>query len=347
MKTSKPLLDLLQHRKVTKRPVWLMRQAGRYLPEYRELRSKAGSFLELCYHPEMAAEVTLQPLRRFDLDAAILFSDILVVPQAMGLNLKFVENEGPVLGTVASMADVLSLKGDGPFSEFISVAKTVALVKASLEPSKTLIGFCGAPWTVASYMIEGGSSDRKRARAIAASGVDWFSVLLDKLVDVSLHYLDLQIAAGAEVIQIFDSWAGDLPIGDQLRFVDAPIARMVSALKVKHPNVPVIVFARGVGARHVEIAKVTNADAISLEQDADIAAVIKALPQGVAAQGNLSPKVILEAGPDLERSVLDIVKVCPIDRHIFNLGHGIEQKTDPESVVRVIRAIRDFDGVRV
>lgn len=254
MTNPKPLLDVLANRMPSRRPVWLMRQAGRYLPEYRDVRTKAGSFLKLCYSPELACEVTLQPLRRFDLDAAILFSDILVVPQAMGLALDFREGEGPVLDTVRDASAVRSLKVAGTFDEFDRVAETVSRVVGGLPAGKALIGFCGAPWTVASYMIEGGSSKRALALEVSRSGSAWFAALIDKLVDVSILYLKQQVAAGAEVLQIFDSWAGDIPSDLRSRWVMEPMARIVQGVRQSYPEVPVIVFARGVGQGHAEIA---------------------------------------------------------------------------------------------
>ena len=249
----KPLLDVLNNRPPSRRPIWVMRQAGRYLPEYRAVREKAGSFLKLCYNPELAAEVTLQPLKRFDFDAAILFSDILVVPQAMGLGLDFKEGEGPVLETVANGADVQKLRSGGSFIEFEKVWQTVGLVKADLGKDKTLIGFCGAPWTVVSYMIEGGSSDRQRALKVAVESPDWYKALIDKVVEASILYLLGQIKAGAETAQIFDSWAGDLPKSELVRLVVEPVKRIVDGVRAVYPGFPIIVFARGVGGSHVKL----------------------------------------------------------------------------------------------
>jgi uroporphyrinogen decarboxylase len=235
----KALLDVLQNRKPVRRPIWVMRQAGRYLPEYRATREKAGSFLKLCYNPELACEVTLQPLRRFDFDAAILFSDILVVPQAMGLALDFKEGEGPILQTVTNLAEAEALRAEGSFVEFEKVWETVGLVKAGLAKDKTLIGFCGAPWTVVSYMIEGGSSDRKRALAVALEQPAWYGLLIDKVVSVSIQYLLGQIKAGAETVQIFDSWAGDLPVGSLQRLVIGPIRQIVDGVRAVHADLAI------------------------------------------------------------------------------------------------------------
>jgi uroporphyrinogen decarboxylase len=322
-----------------------MRQAGRYLPEYRALRANAGSFLSLCYNPEWACEVTLQPLQRFDLDAAILFSDILVVPHAMGLSLDFRENEGPVLSKVASLDDVEALNCEGPFQQFDLVCETVARVKARIGSGKTLIGFCGAPWTVASYMIEGGSSKRLNAKDLAERNEPWFEVLMARLVDVSVRYLLQQIEAGAEAIQIFDSWAGDLSIEAQHRHVEKPIAEMVARVKAVYPEVPVIVFARGVGGRHGEIARATKPNAVSVEQDVQISDVFKQVPVHVAVQGNLDPHLMVATEAQLAGGIDAILGQAPMARHIFNLGHGIMQQTDPVRVTFVIDRIRRHDHV--
>jgi uroporphyrinogen decarboxylase len=339
-----PLLDVLNLRIPTRRPVWLMRQAGRYLPEYRDLRQKAGSFLDLCYNPAMAAEVTLQPLHRFDLDAAILFSDILVVPHGMGLGLKFVENEGPLLDTVRDASGVAELKLDGGCDYFVRVAETVARVKSGLATDKTLIGFCGAPWTVATYMIEGRSSDRKRSVAIAEESPGWFVDLMAKLVDVSVAYLKLQIEAGAEVVQIFDSWAGDLPGHLREPLVHQPIARMVALLRESYPAFPVIVFARGVGLGHVKVAAATEANAVSIEQGVRLRDLLAGLPSTVAVQGNLDPQLLLGPGQELEAEVTQMLQGVPMARHIFNLGHGIQQQTSPKTVTRLVDMIRKHDA---
>jgi uroporphyrinogen decarboxylase len=345
MNASKPMLDVLAGRKPKRRPIWLMRQAGRYLPEYREIRSQAGSFLKLCYNPVWASAVTLQPLRRFDLDAAILFSDILVVPNAMGLKLDFVENEGPQLQTVRDAEAVRGLKISGAFDAFDRVAETVALVKQGLPSGKTLIGFCGAPWTVASYMIEGGSSARARALADAAESPSWFGDLIDRLVDVSVIYLEQQIAAGAEVVQIFDSWAGDIPPEQRERWVTGPIGRMIVALRKSHPGFPVIVFARGVGNGHSAIARATGATAVSVEQDCDLGQLLASLHGSIAVQGNLDPSLLLGERGVMESHVRRVCAAVPMHRHIFNLGHGITPKTSPEAVTSLVSAVRDHDHV--
>ena len=338
----KPLLDVLNGKTPARRPLWIMRQAGRYLPEYREVRAKAGSFLKLCYEPKLACEVTLQPLHRFDFDAAILFSDILVVPHAMGLGLDFKEGEGPQLETVENLADVEML-GDGSDGDhFVRVWETVSLVKASLAPEKTLIGFCGAPWTVASYMIEGGSSKRQKALAAALENPAWFQLLLKRLVETSTAYLLGQIKAGAETVQIFDSWAGDVPAAHLQRLVVDPISAIVRGVRALHPDFPVIVFARGVGESHATIAQGTNANAIGLEEDVNAAQVLKTLPSSKAVQGNLSNELLLGDEATMVAATRRILESVPREKHIFNLGHGILQQTPIAAVERLVKEVRTY-----
>ncbi len=339
----KPLLDVLQSRIPERRPIWVMRQAGRYLPEYRAVRDKAGSFLKLCYNPELACEVTLQPLRRYDFDAAILFSDILVVPQAMGLALDFREGEGPVLQTVHNSSDVDQLRSVGDFVEFSSVWQTVELVKAGLAKKKTLIGFCGAPWTVASYMIEGGSSNRKQALAVALENPAWYGQLVEKIIAASVLYLLGQIKAGAEVLQIFDSWAGDVPLAHLERLVINPIAAIVRGVRAVHTNYPVIVFARGLGRGHAGVARATAANCAGLEEDVAIGSVLADLPAGIAVQGNLHNELLLGNVDELLGHTREVLNAVPKERHIFNLGHGILPQTEIRMVERLVKEVRAFD----
>ncbi len=335
-----PLLDVLNRRPASRRPIWFMRQAGRYLPEYRAVREKAGSFLDLCYNPELAAEVTIQPLRRYDFDAAILFADILVVPHAMGLPLKFAEGEGPVLGTVRSLEDLGKLKPVAGTHEVTQVCRTVELMRQMLPKEKALIGFCGAPWTVASYMIGGGSSDSVMAKVAAYQRQPWFQALIDRLVTESVEYLSAQAKAGAQAVQIFDSWAGDL-VGSELdEFVLKPLGAIARRLKERHPDLPVIVFARGIGSRQAEAARLPGANAIGVETEHELSL----LPKSAVVQGNLDPVALL-AGEDVARK--EVARVCAMverSRHIFNLGHGIRVGTDPAAVGAAVEAVRRFDG---
>jgi uroporphyrinogen decarboxylase len=317
-----------------------MRQAGRYLPEYRAVREKAGSFLDLCYNPELSSEVTMQPLRRFDLDAAIVFADILVVPNAMGLVLKFDEGSGPALETVRGMDDVNKLRPVSGSREVARVCETVAMTRSLLEPGQALIGFCGAPWTVASYIIGGGSSDRVLAKVAAYQRLPWFRALIDRLVMESIDYLSAQADAGAQVVQIFDSWAGDL-VGQELEeFVVRPIGEIVDGVKSRHPGLPVIAFARGLGCRQVRISELAGVNAIGVETEL----ALEDLPSKVIVQGNLDPVALL-AGREV--AVRETVRLCESisrDRHVFNLGHGIRVGTDPAVVGAVVDAVRRFDG---
>lgn len=341
--TSKPLLDVLARRNPVRRPIWFMRQAGRYLPEYRDVRKRAGSFLDLCYNPELAAEVTLQPVRRYDLDAAIVFADILVVPHAMGVDLRFEEGEGPVLEKISGMERISRLRPVAGSKQVKAVCETLQRVKQRLQPECGLIGFCGAPWTVASYMIEGGSSDRETARLVAYDNPEWFSRLISTLVDQSVIYLSAQIQAGADVVQIFDSWAGDLPSSLRDKWVIAPLAEMTAKLRKLHPSSPVIVFARGVGAAHPAIAEATNAQAIGIEPEMAINWLVERMPGGCAIQGNLDPVALLAGESVSVREAVKIAAALPARRHIFNLGHGIRPQTEPGRLQAVVEAVRHYD----
>ena len=338
---GKPLLDVLSGRKPERRPIWFMRQAGRYLPEYRKLRQQAGSFLGLCYRPELAAEVTLQPLRRFDLDAAIVFADILVVPHGMGLELRFEDGEGPVLGTVRSQKDLRKLKPMGASNQANAVYETVSRVKAEITDTVSLIGFCGGPWTVASYMIEGWSSNRQLSKAMAARGEPWFRFLIDRLIEESVDYLSGQVEAGAEAVQIFDSWAGDLQDDNREDFVEKPLAALVAGFRRRCPNIPVIVFARGVGHGHAAIEQATGAQALGIESELQIEWARDGL-KGVV-QGNLDPEILLGSEDVTRKAAEKIAAAMPIERHIFNLGHGIRPTTRPKMLSAVIDAVRLYD----
>jgi uroporphyrinogen decarboxylase len=340
---KQPLMNVLAGRKSERRPIWFMRQAGRYLAEYRKVREQAGSFLELCYSPRFAAEVTLQPLRRFDLDAAIIFADILVVPHAMGNGLTFIEGEGPKLDAVRSNADLLRLKSGFGSAQFESVAESVNRVRRDLDSKISLIGFCGAPWTVASYMVEGGSSERELARKIAYQREPWFRELISRLVENSIEYLCVQIEAGADVVQIFDSWAGDLP-GELLNeYCVAPIRDIITGVKSRFPVVPIIVFAKGAGYRHGEVYSATNCQAVGIEAESSLEFIQSVLPADAVIQGNLDPLVLLCDDAVVRKHTVRLVKSISRDRHIFNLGHGIKPQTNPEVLTTIVKTIRDYD----
>ncbi len=344
---KKPLLEILKGNDPSRRPVWLMRQAGRYLPEYMQIRSQAGGFLELCYTPEFACEVTLQPLRRFDLDAAILFADILLVPQAMGCDLEFLVNEGPSLRKIRSEKDVAGLAWDiSTLNKTLSpVYESMSLIRASLDAEKTLIGFCGAPWTVATYMIEGGTSTERAMSRLAAFGNEsWLNELIDKLVYSSVEYLSAQVRAGAEVLQIFDTWAGDLSGSLLTRYCFDPISRMRSELKIRHPDVPVIGFARGIGVSQTDFIDVTGVDGVSIEWPVNTRWARDNLCSRCVVQGNLDPLSLIGGGEGMLDAARQILTDLPMNRHIFNLGHGIRKETPPEHVSDLVDFIRSYDG---
>ncbi len=341
---GKALIDVLEGRRPWRRPVWFMRQAGRYLAEYRATRAQAGSFLDLCYSPELAAEVTLQPLRRFDLDAAILFADILLVPQAMGVELGFRQNEGPVLAAVRDMEDVQALKAEGAAERLSAIYETVARIREALPPHVALIGFCGAPWTVATYMVEGGGSpERLWARMAAARGQPWFERLMDLLVEVSTDYLARQVQAGAEAVQIFDTWAGDLGDGLRERYVIEPVRRIVEGLRERGITVPVIGFARGLGAAQLDFARQTGVQAVGCEWSLPVSYMAEVLVPEVAVQGNLDPLLVIAGGAAMEAATERLVRRIPKERHIFNLGHGFKPETPVAHVEALVRHIRALD----
>jgi uroporphyrinogen decarboxylase len=340
---SKPFLDVLNGVMPERRPIWFMRQAGRYLPEYRKVREEAGSFLDLCFNPELAAEVTLQPLRRYDFDAAIIFSDILIVPHAMGLPLSFVEGEGPVLAPVRSSADVRALRQKPDPFILGTITRALSAVKPHLPPHVALIGFSGAPWTVATYMVEGRTSDRKGVLEIARARPAWFVDLMARVEETTIEYLSEQVVAGAEALQLFDSWAGGLA-GSMLHdYSVTPMARIISALKRRHPLIPVIAFARGAGRRHADVAEETGAQAVGVEQGLALQSLLADFPAGTAIQGNLAPEALLGTETELRQAVAHVLSGTPMKRHIFNLGHGIHQTTSPDMVAAAIDAVRIHD----
>lgn len=340
------LLRALAGEANTSPPVWLMRQAGRYLPEYREVRDKVASFLDLCLNPALASEVTLQPLRRFDLDAAIVFSDILIVPLALGQKVEFVEGEGPKLAPIRDGKAVGGLKLDGASAKLAPVYETVERVVASLPESIPLIGFCGAPWTVATYMVEGsGSKDQARARLWAYRESETFQTLIDILVEASAEYLLGQVRAGASVLQIFDSWAGSLPEDQFERWVIAPTKQLVARVKAEAPNVPVIGFPRGAGPLAERYARETGIDAISCDTSLPLDFIKERLQTLLPVQGNLDPVLLLAGGPELDRRVDTILATLgrsPLGRSpfVFNLGHGILPDTPIDHVTRLVTLVK-------
>ena len=322
-------------------PIWLMRQAGRYLPEYREVRSNVKSFLDLCYTPELAIEVTLQPIRRYGFDASILFSDILVVPDALGQSVKFVEGEGPRLTPLENAGDLAKLSVDKTAATYARVCETVAGLRAALPAETTLIGFCGAPYTVATYMIGGkGSPDQALTRLAAYRDPEFFNALMDLLVETSTDYLSQQVAAGAEVLQIFDSWAGNLPETEFERWVIAPTSRLVANLKPRIPEVPIIGFPRGVGPLYEEFIHTTGVDAVSCDTSLPLDFIRDSLQKHVPVQGNLDPLLLVSGGQEMTDRVEETLSVFGNRNFIFNLGHGIVPQTPPDHVAQLVAQVK-------
>jgi uroporphyrinogen decarboxylase len=321
-------------------PIWLMRQAGRYLPEYREIRAQAGSFLDLCYTPKLAAEVTLQPVKRFGFDAAIVFSDILVVPNALGQPVEFLEGEGPKLDPIASAAALAKLSAKNTANRLSLVYEAIERIAGALGAQIPLIGFCGAPWTVASYMVEGcGSSDQRAAKLLAYRDPQTFSALLDLLVETSSAYLAGQVNAGARALQIFDSWAGSLCDEDFARFVIGPTAEIVKRVKAVHPAIPVIGFPRGNGAQYKNYVAGTGISALGCDTAAPLDLVAE-MQRLLPVQGNLDPLLLLAGGDAMERRVKAILSRLSHKPFIFNLGHGILPDTPLENVERLVSLVR-------
>jgi len=334
-----PLLETLKGTKQDRAPVWLMRQAGRYLPEYRALRAEKGGFLALVYDSEAAAEITLQPIRRFGFDGAILFSDILIVPHAMGQGLEFLAGEGPKLSPTLLDASLEDFQQD--FTRFDPIYETVRLTRAELPGDVTMLGFAGSPWTVATYMIAGeGSKDQGAARLLAYRDPARLQSILDAIVDVSVTYLRGQIDAGAESVQLFDSWAGSLAAYEFERWVIAPNARILSALKESHPDTPVIGFPKGAGEKLPAYARETGVDAIGLDETLEPVWANSVLPDGMPVQGNFDPLLIEAGGDRLEGRARFIIDSFAERPHVFNLGHGIGQHTPIEHVERLLRVVR-------
>lgn len=339
MRSGRPVLDVLHGEAVFPPPIWLMRQAGRYLPEYRKTREKAGSFLDLCYSPDLAAEVTLQPIRRFGFDAAILFSDILVVPHALGRKLRFDEGIGPKMEPL-SPDDLPAMDGRLFHVNLAPVYETVSRVRHELPKEVTLIGFCGAPWTVATYMIAGhGTPDQAPARLLAYREPELMRHLLDLLAGFSAEYLMRQIEAGADAVQIFDSWAGVLDDDLFEMCAIAPVKRIVSEVRKKYPDVPVIGFPKGAGTSYGSYRARTGVSALGIDWTCPLEEGRKLQREG-AIQGNLDPLRLLAGGKALDAGVERIVAAFAEGPHIFNLGHGILPETPLENVGAMIDRIR-------
>ena len=338
---DKPLLRVLNGETLSPPPVWLMRQAGRYLTEYRQTRLKARSFLDLCYTPKLAADVTLQPIRRFHFDAAIIFSDILVVPDAFGQKVDFETGEGPRLAPINDADGLKALRETIDLDHLSPVFEAIDLVKAALPKETALIGFCGAPWTVASYMIAGrGTSDQAPARLFAYRAPAVFAALIERLTQGSIAYLSRQIEAGADCVQIFDTWAGALAPAEFTRWCLAPVKMIIAALKARHPQVKIIAFPRGAGLSLIDYAAATGADALGLDTSVDPATAAASIPGNVILQGNLDPLALIAGGAPLHEAVDKIRSALHNRPHIFNLGHGILPETPLANVEALLTMLR-------
>ncbi len=342
---SKPVLDVLAGHMQKNPPVWMMRQAGRYLPEYRELRARAGSFFGLAFNPELAAEITLQPVRRFGFDAAILFSDILVVPHALGRTVRFETGEGPRLDPLDTPEAIMAMRAVADAAILAPIYETVRRVKAALDANTTLLGFCGAPWTVATYMIAGrGTPDQAPARLLAYRHPEALARLIDILVAASIDYLVGQLDAGADALQLFDTWAGTLPQKEFARWSIAPAQQIIAGVRAKRPGAKIIGFPRGAGGNLPDYVEATAVDAVSVDWAAAPSLVRERVQPKVAVQGNLDPLALLAGGDALDRSVDGVLSNFAGGRFIFNLGHGILPETPISHVERMLKRVRDFRG---
>jgi len=339
--SRKAFLAALAGERPARPPIWLMRQAGRYLPEYREIRCRAATFLDFCYTPAFAVEATLQPIRRFGFDAAILFSDILVIPDALGQTVAFESGEGPRLDPIADASSLARLAEEPDWTRLAPVFETLDRVKSALPGDVALIGFCGAPWTVASYMIAGrGAPEQAPARLFAYRQPKLFASLIERLVEASAAYLLRQLAAGAEAVQIFDSWAGVLPPGEFERWCVAPVAAVVAKVRAKAPDAPIIAFPRGAATQLEKFAHTPGVAAIGLDTAVEPRAAVEALPGPVALQGNLDPLALVAGGAGLDEAIDRVLEGFRPRAHIFNLGHGVRPETPIEHVERLVARVR-------
>lgn len=343
---EKTILRALAGETLPTPPIWMMRQAGRYLPEYRATRAQAGDFLSLCYNPELAAEVTLQPIRRYGFDAAILFADILLVPQALGADLWFVTGEGPRLSTITDMSGVAALKPTEAIHDTLSpVYETVKILSRELPPETTLIGFAGAPWTVATYMVAGrGTPDQAPAHKMRVEAPEAFDALIDRITEATIEYLSMQIEAGAEVVKIFDSWAGSLKGEAFTRYALEPAKAITAAIKARHPGIPVIAFPREAGDGYIGFGPATGADCVALDNSVSPEWAAEHVQNDGCVQGNLASSHMVTGGQALVDETRRVVQAFRNGPHIFNLGHGITPDADPENVALMIETVRNFRG---
>jgi len=338
---NKPILRVLAGERLPKPPIWLMRQAGRYLPEYRAIRQQTESFLDLCFNPRLAAEITLQPIRRFSFDAAILFSDILVVPHALGQRVSFESGEGPRLDALAEPDDLRRLKREISHDTLAPVYETIALVKEQLPEQVALLGFCGAPWTVATYMIAGrGSADQSVARLFAYRHPNSFAELIEVLVRSSISYLARQFEAGVDAVQVFDSWAGVLPRDEFQKWCIEPMAKIAVGLRRQIPGAKIIGFPRGAGTELPRYLAEVPVDAVSLDWTVELGFARREVQKLRPVQGNLDPLALLAGGTALDRAVDSIMQAFSDGPFIFNLGHGVLPDTPVENVARLVERVR-------
>ena len=342
MAEQKKILRALAGEILDTPPIWMMRQAGRYLPEYRATRAEAGDFLSLCYNSALAAEVTLQPIRRYGFDAAILFADILLLPQALGADLWFVTGEGPRLSTLTHDGDLAALRPIADIDETLApVYETVRILRRELPQETTLIGFAGAPWTVATYMIAGrGTPDQGPAHALKQENPQLFDGLMDLLTVATTEYLSAQIEAGAEVVKLFDSWAGSLQGADFERYALGPTKAIIAALKARHPKIPIIAFPREAGDKYIGFAKATGADCVAVDNSVTPEWIARHIQPDSCVQGNLKSSHMVTGGQSLVDETRNICRALSGGPHIFNLGHGITPDADPENVQRMIDTVR-------
>ena len=343
MTSSKKLLRALAGETLDTPPIWMMRQAGRYLPEYRATRAQAGDFLSLCYNSELAAEVTLQPIRRYGFDASILFADILLLPQALGADLWFVTGEGPRLSTITTQAEFDALRSVDDIHETLNpIYETVRILRKELPSETTLIGFAGAPWTVATYMIAGrGTPDQAPAHALRIESPDVFDALMQRITLGTIEYLSMQIKAGAEVVKLFDSWAGSLKGEAFDKYAIEPTKQIISELKKRHPDTPIIAFPREGGDKYIGFAKTTGADCVALDNSVDATWAAEHIQVDGCVQGNLASRHMVTGGQELIDDTRAIVKAFSKGPHIFNLGHGITPDADPDNVQLMIDTVRN------
>ncbi|MBP8230665.1 uroporphyrinogen decarboxylase [Rhizorhabdus sp.] len=336
---TRPLLSVLRGERRDPPPVWLMRQAGRYLPEYRELRATKGGFLALAYDSDAAAEITLQPIRRFGFDGAILFSDILVIPHALGQDLRFEAGEGPRLSPTL-LDTTLDALTEAP-ERLLPIYGTIERVRRQLPAETTFLGFAGSPWTVATYMVAGqGSKEQAEARRFAYRDPLAFAAIIDRLVEATTDYLSRQIEAGVDAVQLFDSWSGSLAPREFERWVVAPTTEIIRRLHARHPGTPIIGFPKGAGGKLPAYARETGVDAVGLDETVDPVWANQVLPEGLPVQGNLDPLLLIAGGETLDVAVDAIRAAFPDRPHVFNLGHGIQLDTPIPHVERLLARIR-------